>query len=273
MIVEARSLGAGNNDMARVVLVFVEAVRRLVEAQRDFIDEVVIQPYRTGGGSPAGLLEATSHARIRFRQMAARLIALLNDRLIEEAVFQNVVVLAEAALAAQGIVRTPASPEPAIVFVDQSGYTTMTEEFGDLEAAKTAARFYELTQVVAGRHGGRLVKILGDGVMLHFPDATSAVRSTIEVLSSVEQGGLPAVHAGVNTGAVLRRDGDYFGSVVNVSSRLADYAAPGEIMVTREVVNSWRGGDDVSFVDTGPARLKNVPQPVEVFRATTRPDD
>jgi len=271
MIAEARDLGAGSNDLARVVLVFVEAVRRLVEAQRDFIDEVVIQPYLAGGGSPAGLLEATSHARIRYRQIAARLIVLLNDRLIEEAVFQNVVVLAEAALAAQGIGRAPASPESTIVFLDQTGYTTMTEEFGDLEAARTAARFYELTQVTAGRHGGRLVKILGDGVMLHFPDATSAVRSTLEVRSSVAQEALPAVHAGINTGPVLRRDGDYFGSVVNVSSRLADQAEPDEILVTREVVDAWSGGEDVSFVDTGPATLKNVPQPVEVFRASARP--
>ena len=273
MIVEARDLGAGSNDMARIVLVFVEAVRRLVEAQRDFIDEVVIQPYLARGGSPADLLAATSHARIRFRQMAARLIALLNDRLIEEAVFQNVVVLAEQALAAQGIARAPASPKPAIVFVDQTGYTTMTEEFGDLEAARTAARFYELTQVIAGRRGGRLVKILGDGVMLHFADATSAVRSTLEIRSGVEQAALPAIHAGVNAGPVLRRDGDYFGSVVNVSSRLADHAAPGEILVTRDVVDSWRGGDDVWFVDAGPATLKNVPQPVEVFRAVTGPAD
>jgi adenylate cyclase len=80
------------------------------------------------------------------------------------------------------------------------------------------------------------------------------------------------VHAGVNAGPVLRRDGDYFGSVVNVSSRLADHAAPGEILVTREVVDAWHGGDDVSFVDAGPAPLKNVPQPVEVFRATTASD-
>src|SRR5262249_30981029 len=111
----------------------------------------------------------------------------------------------------------------------------------------------------------------GDGVMLHFPDATSAVRSTLEIQSSVAHDALPPVHSGVNAGPVLRRDGDYFGSVVNVSSRLADYAAPGEILVTREVVAAWRGGDDVSFVEAGPATLKNVPQPVEVFRATTRP--
>jgi class 3 adenylate cyclase len=149
----------------------------------------------------------------------------------------------------------------------------MTEESGDLEAARTAARFYELTQVIAGRHGGRLVKILGDGVMLHFPDATAAVRSTLEVRSSVADGALPPVHAGVNAGPVLRRDGDYFGSVVNVSSRLADHAAPGEILVTREVVDAWLGGADVAFDDIGPASLKNVPHPVEVFRATTRSAD
>ena len=64
-----------------------------------FIDEVVISP-TAGGGSAADLLEGTSDARIRFRQIAARLIALLNDRLIEEAVFRTS-SLAEAALAAQ----------------------------------------------------------------------------------------------------------------------------------------------------------------------------
>jgi adenylate cyclase len=269
MLAEARRLGADDNALARIALVFVDAVRRLVEAQRDFIDEVLIRPYLALGRSTSELLEEVGNSRMRYRALARQLMLLLNDRLIDEAVFQNVVVLMEAALAERGIAREPDRTQPAIVFVDQTGFTSLTEESGDLQAAQSAATFYELAQVAAGAHGGRLVKILGDGVMLHFPDATSAVRFAIDVRDRVGATTLPAIHAGINAGPVLRRDGDYFGSVVNVSSRLADVAGPEEILVTREVVDEWRGGDDVRFLDAGPATLKNVPQPVEIYRATT----
>jgi class 3 adenylate cyclase len=66
---------------------------------------------------------------------------------------------------------------------------------------------------------------------------------------------------------VIHQDGDYFGSTVNVASRVADYARPREVLVTADVVRRWDGGDQVRFQELGPVPLKNVVDPVELFQA------
>ena len=67
---------------------------------------------------------------------------------------------------------------------------------------------------------------------------------------------------------MLRRDGDYFGAAVNVASRVADLAEPGEVRVTRAVVEAWTGGDGVGFDRVGDFELKNVATPVSLYRAS-----
>jgi adenylate cyclase len=78
--------------------------------------------------------------------------------------------------------------------------------------------------------------------------------------------GLPPVHVGLHAGPVLFQEGDYFGQTVNLSSRIADYARPGEVLVTRSVaeVSSDPG---VRFDEVGPVELKGVAGPVPLLRA------
>ena len=105
--------------------------------------------------------------------------------------------------------------------------------------------------------GGRPVKWLGDGVMVYFRDPGSGVVPALELVDGVASAGLPPAHVGLHAGPVLFQDGDYYGQTVNLASRIADYARPGEILVSQAVVDA-SAGVAVTFADVGPAELKGV---------------
>ena len=259
----AKAHGADDDLLIRVVRVTAESLRHIVDAQRDFIDVSLLEPAAAAGASPSQMLSATAPTRRRYRELGRRSVELLFDRFVDVSTFQQIIELLEAELGEQ---RVAAGAAPAIAFIDLTGYTRLAEEAGDDEAAAQAARFTATVEAAASATGGRLVKVLGDGVMMHFGDSDSAIRAAISVLSRVQAQGLPAARAGINSGPMVRRDGDYFGSVVNVAARSADYARAHEILVTQKVMDSWSGGDSIYFRAIGAVALKNVSRRVELFQ-------
>ena len=123
---------------------------------------------------------------------------------------------------------TPPQPRqpPAIAFLDLTGYTALAEERGDEAAAEVAADLASIVQETALAHGGRPVKWLGDGVMFHFADPGRAILSGLELSSRRRARSRCRRRIGINAGAVVAQEGDYFGRTVNVAARIADYAAP-----------------------------------------------
>jgi adenylate cyclase len=269
LVAAASAEGASDERLARVIRAIAESVRKVVDAQRDFVDDALLGPLAGSGASPAEILSSTAVKRRRYREIGHRSVMLLLARFVDEAIFQHIVETMEIALAEDRVDAKGASP--AIAFMDLSGYTRLAEEAGDEEAAAQAARFIEAVEAVASDSGGRLVKVLGDGVMMHFPDASTAVRAAIDLLARVRSGGLPPARVGINAGPMVRRDGDYFGTVVNIAARAADYAEPFEILVTQEVVDGWRGTKRLHFRAIGAVALKNVKRRVELFQVL--PDD
>jgi adenylate cyclase len=110
------------------------------------------------------------------------------------------------------------------------------------------------------------VKLLGDGAMVAFHDVVDAVGWAQGFVGSVEREGLPPVHIGVDAGRFVRRDGDFFGSVVNVASRLAGEAHAGEVLVTERVAERASAVQGPRFEPAGLRTLKNVATPIQVFR-------
>jgi len=110
------------------------------------------------------------------------------------------------------------------------------------------------------------VKWLGDGVMVYFREAGPGVGAALEMVDGVAAAGLPPAHVGLHAGPVLFQEGDYFGQTVNVASRIADYARPGEVLVTREVVEA-SGESGVAFTEIGPVELKGIAAPVHLLAA------
>jgi adenylate cyclase len=171
----------------------------------------------------------------------------------------------EGALEAAGLHRRLDRP-PAMCFLDLSGYTRLTEERGDAAAADLAARLAGLVRRSALEHAGTPVKWLGDGVMFYFREPRDAVLAAVEMVEVVGSQGLPPAHVGIHVGPVVFQEGDYFGRTVNLASRIAEYARPGEVLVSQEVVNAADGGP-VTFTEIGPVELKGVPGALRLYTA------
>jgi class 3 adenylate cyclase len=152
---------------------------------------------------------------------------------------------------------------PAMCFFDLTGYTRLTEERGDQAAAETALTISRLVQRTAHERRGRVVKWLGDGVMLHFGEPADAIVGALEMSERVPAAGLPQAHVGVDAGPVIVQDGDYFGSTVNVAARIAAYAHAGEVLASERAcvaandLPAW-----VVSTDVGAVELKGVSKPV-----------
>jgi adenylate cyclase len=155
---------------------------------------------------------------------------------------------------------------PTICFLDITGYSRLTQERGDDAAAELASTVARLVERSSVRHGGKPIKWLGDGVMFYFRDCGPSVRSALEMVDWLASAGLPPAHVGLHTGPVLFQAGDYFGQTVNVTARIAEFARPGEVLVSQLVAD---GTDDaaVAFQAIGPIELKGMSGTTELLRA------
>ena len=86
------------------------------------------------------------------------------------------------------------------------------------------------------------MKWLGDGVMFHFREPAAAVLAAVAMVAVVGSQGLPPAHVGIHAGPVVFQEGDYFGRTVNLAARIAEYARPGEVLVSQEVVDAATEG-------------------------------
>jgi adenylate cyclase len=189
-----------------------------------------------------------------------RTLVLLYRRHLEHYVLDVTVLRAEAALERARLARRRPVRPPAIAFLDLTGYTKLTEERGDRAAAELAGRLVEIVHEFAHRRGGRPVKVLGDGVMFHFPEPAQGVRCGWELVD-----GLPRV--GLHSGPVVFQNGDYFGRTVNVVARITGHARPGQVLVSDQVVADADGLEALRFEPVGPVSLKGLSAPITLYNA------
>jgi len=240
-----------DRDLAlRVLRLFGESVRRTTTAALDVYEEAASRLGPDPASIPPDAYERLLLPWTRLARHLPELAAWLTERHLTHAIDAFSVTTTEQILAADGFVPEPRAVLPGIAFIDLTGFTRLTQELGDEAAAGLSLRLGDLARTVADRHGGRLVKLLGDGALLWLPDARSAVAATAEVMAALAAAGLPNGHAGITHGPVIEREGDVFGRTVNLAARLSDRAPDGEIYVTGEVVGAIDGADvTVTAVD------------------------
>jgi adenylate cyclase len=161
---------------------------------------------------------------------------------------------------------SPLRRPPAVCFLDITGYTRLTEDRGDEAAADLAERLGTLVRRSSQEHGGQPVKWLGDGVMFFFDDPADGVQAALDMVEEVAMHALPPARVGIHAGPVVFQEGDYFGRTVNIAARIAEYARPGEVLVTQEVVDAADGAP-VTFADIGPVELKGVADTLRLHSA------
>jgi len=161
----------------------------------------------------------------------------------------------------------------AILSIDVAGYARLMgrDEIRTLAALK--AHRAELIDPQAARHGGKTVKLMGDGALMEFASAVDAVRFAVAVQCAMRgrNANEPEVQRiafriGINIGDVIAEDGDIHGDGVNVAARLEGLAEPGGICIRRNVRNQVRDKLALDFEDLGEVEVKNIERPIRVFQ-------
>ena len=152
-----------------------------------------------------------------------------------------------------------------VAFADLAGYTRLTEEAGDEEALDIVERFVAAVQDSLPEEA-RIVKTIGDAVMIISSDTAALTEWAVGFQELQAERPLPRI--GIHYGSALYRDGDYYGTAVNLASRVGARAAGREVLVTREVVDA--GSPHLEFSRIGEVRLKGFSKATELYLACAR---
>jgi class 3 adenylate cyclase len=238
----------------RLLRVQGDSTRRITEQEAAWWNSEVIEPAMAAGKGPEEI--GNADLADRSAPLSEQAVLAMYHAQQARAWTANIIEGFERTLDMAGI-HSRLERLPAICFLDITGYTRLTQERGDDAAADLATTMSRLVQRSSVRHGGTPIKWLGDGVMFHFPEPARGVRSALEMVEGLASAGLPPAHVGLDAGPVLFQEGDYFGQTVNLSARIADYARPGEVLVSRAVVDATHA-PGVAFDDIGNVELKGV---------------
>ncbi len=166
----------------------------------------------------------------------------------------------------------------AILAADVVGYSRLMEadEVGTLAALKAQRK--DVLKPLVAKHHGRIFKFTGDGVLAEFGSAVNAVHCAVELQHAMAAANrdLPearqiVLRIGVNLGDVVVEGGDRYGDSVNIATRLEGIAEPGDILVSGTTYDYARNKVEVGFEDLGTRTLKNIAEPVRVYRVAGTP--
>ncbi|MFP6729778.1 MAG: adenylate/guanylate cyclase domain-containing protein, partial [Alphaproteobacteria bacterium] len=161
----------------------------------------------------------------------------------------------------------------AILSADVVGYSRLmaADETGTLGRLKDLRR--DVIDPIIAAHSGRIVKLMGDGALVEFASVVDAVTCSVEVQKAVsaDQAGAPdderlELRIGINLGDIIVEGDDIYGDGVNIAARLEGLAEPGGICVARNVFDQVKAKVEVGFEDLGARDVKNIPEPVQVFK-------
>ncbi len=166
-----------------------------------------------------------------------------------------------------------------ILAADVVGYSRLmsADEAGTLTSLKALRR--ELIEPKTAEHHGRVVKLMGDGTLMEFGSVVDAVHFAVDVQramalrnTDVPEDQRITYRIGINIGDIIVEGEDIYGDGVNVASRLEGLAEPGGICVASNVHDQVKTKVDLAFEDLGAQELKNIAEPVRVFRVSIGPE-
>jgi adenylate cyclase len=267
LFVEGWKLAPSDEVLIRAARLIAEGTRMTTRGWDELMYEQVTRPVRERlyRGEIQRFPDEVRDAYSTLVRLQPRMMEWLIQRYNEQRSTEGIVAGFEEFFASRGLGPPPSrTGPPAVAFVDLSGFTLVTEERGDEMAVRFATTLQREAEVAAARHDGRLVKLLGDGAMLWFPDAERGVLASLSVVQAMSAGNLPP-HAGVHTGPVIERDLDLFGRTVNLASRIAEAAGPGDVLVTEAIVDAVKL-PQLRFERNDAIVLKGVPEPVVLYK-------
>ncbi len=241
-----------------------ESLRRAAEVQSQLFREHVVHPLlERFKDDPQEANTLISEISSRANPTVTAVTGWLFQRYLEHQTIKNATELMEEAVG-DGVGAHRAG-DPTVAFVDLVGFTVLSADLGDRDAADLAGKFNDMLMDISLDHAGRVIKTMGDGAMLFFDSPSGAVKAGFDLLEKLPAAGLPPLRVGIHRGPVVAQSGDYYGSTVNLAARITDYARPNEVLVSASVLPE--PFDGIELEEIGEVTLKGVAQPVRLSRA------
>ena len=166
----------------------------------------------------------------------------------------------------------------AILAADVVGYSRLMGAGEERTLVRLKAHRDEIADPAIAKHKGRIVKLMGDGMLAEFASVVDAVRCAVDIQEAMREhcAELPQeqrirLRIGINLGDVIIDGEDIYGDGVNIAARLEGLAEVGGICVSRTVFDHVKGRVEIGFEDLGDQKLKNIPEPVRVYRVLMGP--
>jgi adenylate cyclase len=261
----ARVLSAGFPLVAflQLVRVYAQSMRRIADAEVRLFHLYVHEPLIRDAVPELEMAEEMGDLAADILPLAAPLTEYLHQRYLRFFVEQDVVGHMEADASAVDTAEIELGHvHVSLCFIDLTGFTRYTEEQGDIEALDVVENFVVTVESTLPREA-TIVKTIGDEVMIVSPDPASLTEWAVGFLSRFRQRPQPRV--GIHFGDAVYRDGDYFGSQVNLVHRVVNRALAGEVLVTGPVAEAVAGSQLVELEPIGEVSLKGIPVPTELF--------
>ena len=260
----ARVLAAGFPLVAflQLVRVYAQSMRRIADAEVRLFHLYVHEPLIRDAVPELEMAEEMGELAADILPLAAPLTEYLHDRYLRFFVEQDVVGHMEADSAMDTAEIELGHVNVSLCFIDLTGFTRYTEEEGDIEALDVVENFVAEVEATLPREA-TIVKTIGDEVMVVSPDPASLTQWAVDFLTRFPRRPQPRV--GIHYGDAVYRDGDYFGSQVNLAHRIVNRALAGEVLVTDAVCAAIAGGDRLELEAIGEVSLKGFPTPTELF--------
>ena len=261
----ARVLATGFPLVAflQLVRVYVQSLRRIAEAEVRLFHLYVHEPLIRDGVPELEMAEEMGDLAGQILPLAAPLTEYLHNRYLRYYVEQDVVGHMESDTALMDTAEMQLGHvHVALCFIDLTGFTRYTEEEGDLEALDLVESFVAEVEGSLPREA-TIVKTIGDEVMVVSPDPAVLTEWAVSFLGRFTRRPRPRV--GIHVGDAVYRDGDYFGSQVNLVHRVVNRALAGEVLVTDRVAESIAGRAGLELESIGEVSLKGFPAPTALF--------
>ena len=156
----------------------------------------------------------------------------------------------------------------AIMFTDIAGYTALSAK-DSTKASKLLTTQRDTLKPIVEKHGGSWMKEIGDGLLLTFDSATSAVECAISIQKSINDIEDLNLRIGIHEGEVIKQDNDVIGDDVNVASRIEPFSAVGGVAISQKVQQAISSNQEFETKYIGKPKLKGVSQEVKVYCITS----
>jgi len=248
--------GVSEEEILELTRVLGRGLSQAAEAMRAVVLRLVLEP----GVSEQELAQRYAAATSELSPMLGPLIANLLTLHLRQMVQGEAINAAERTGG-----QLPGSREIAVGFADLVGFTRLGEEVAPEELGRLSARLEILASEVV-EPPVRLVKTIGDAVMLASADSATLLNSLLTLIDAADAEGdeFPQLRAGAALGPALSRAGDWFGRPVNLASRITGIARPGSVLVDRELREGTR--EDYRWSYAGVRRLRGIREPVALYR-------